>query len=149
MRAASSACPSAPPIWVASGRWPRPAARSGSPRSPLPFDKGRPDAMAELFIELRSEEIPARMQRGAAEQLARRLLQLVHGLGFTSIGEDSISTYATPRRLAGVVRRLPPQQPDVEIERRGPRVDAPAQALEGFLRANGLSSADQCERRDT
>ncbi|MBI1779149.1 MAG: glycine--tRNA ligase subunit beta [Proteobacteria bacterium] len=105
--------------------------------------------MAELLIELRSEEIPARMQKAAAEQLARRLAALVHGLGFAKIGEDDIATFATPRRIAGVVRKLPAQQPDVVVERRGPRIDAPPQAIDGFLRANGLASVEQCERRDT
>src|SRR5258708_17652967 len=105
--------------------------------------------MAELLLELRSEEIPARMQQAAAEQLAERLLALVLGLGFTSIGAEQIAAYATPRRIAGVVRKLPLQQPDVEIEKKGPRIEAPQQAIDGFLRANGLASVDQCERRDT
>ncbi len=88
--------------------------------------------MAELLLELRSEEIPAGMQAGARHALARLLEELLreHELAF-----DAIHTFATPRRLVAVVDGLATRQPDRVVERRGPRVDAPVRAREGFLRS--------------
>jgi glycyl-tRNA synthetase beta chain len=102
--------------------------------------------MAELFLELFSEEIPARMQARAAEDLKRLVTDKLKdaGLAFTSA-----SAYATPRRLALTVDGLPLAQPDVTEEKRGPRVGAPEQAIQGFLKSAGLASLDQCEKRDT
>ena len=101
--------------------------------------------MAELLLELFSEEIPARMQGQAAADLRRlvseRLTQA--GLAF-----GQAESFATPRRLALVIDGLPSAQPDVREERRGPRADAPEKAIEGFLRGAGLSR-DQVEVRET
>jgi len=101
--------------------------------------------MAELLLELFSEEIPARMQGRAQADLARLLGDKLKaaGLEFTEIG-----TFATPRRLTAVVDGLPKHSPDVCEERKGPRVDAPEQAIKGFLKAAGLKSVDQAEIRD-
>ena len=57
--------------------------------------------------------------------------------------------YVTPRRLTVIAKGIPERQPNRTEERRGPRVGAPAQAIDGFLRAAGLASIDQCEVRDT
>jgi len=102
--------------------------------------------MAELFLELLSEEIPARMQARASEDLRRLVTDKLKaaGLAFTSA-----SAYATPRRLALTVDGLPLAQPDVTEEKRGPRVGAPEQAIQGFLKSAGLASLDQCEKHDT
>jgi glycyl-tRNA synthetase beta chain len=102
--------------------------------------------MPELLLELLSEEIPARMQARAAEDLKRLVTEKLKeaGLEFTAA-----AAYATPRRLALVVDGLPLAQPDVTEEKRGPRVGAPDQAIQGFLKGAGLTSLDQCEKRDT
>lgn len=101
--------------------------------------------MAELLLELLSEEIPARMQARAADDLKR---VAGDGLKAAGLAFDRIEIYVTPRRLALVVVGLPTQQSDVEEEKRGPRIDAPEQAVQGFLRANGVT-LDQCEKRKT
>ena len=101
--------------------------------------------MAELLLELLSEEIPARMQARAADDLKRLASDSLTKAG---LAFKHIEAYVTPRRLALVVDGLPAKQPDAAEERRGPRVDAPQQAIDGFLRANGIA-LDQCEQRDT
>ncbi len=102
--------------------------------------------MAELLLELFSEEIPARMQARASDELKRLVTEKLKeaGLAFTRAG-----AFATPRRLALVVDGLPESQPDLREERRGPRVGAPDQAIQGFLRGSGLASLESCEQRDT
>jgi glycyl-tRNA synthetase beta chain len=94
--------------------------------------------MPELLLELLSEEIPARMQEGAAEDLAYKLLG---ALKDESLQHDSIRTYVTPRRLTAVVTGLPDRPlPTVETHqetRRGPPIGCPEQALEGFKRSLG------------
>ncbi len=100
---------------------------------------------AELLLELLSEEIPARMQARAAEDLERMVAEGLKKNGLTYTGSRS---YVTPRRLALVVEGLPTATPDVAEERRGPRVGAPAQALDGFLKGAGVT-VEQCEQRDT
>jgi glycyl-tRNA synthetase beta chain len=102
--------------------------------------------MAELLLELFSEEIPARMQARAAEDLKRLVTEKLKEAGLAFTRADA---YVTPRRLALVVDGLPTAQPDVSEEKRGPRVGAPEQALQGFLKGAGLASLDQCEKRDT
>src|SRR5215475_13370469 len=102
--------------------------------------------MAELLLELRSEEIPARMQTRAAEDLKRLVGDGLKGAGLEF---SSARAFATPRRLALVVDGLPAARADVSEERRGPRVGAPDQAIQGFLRGAGLGSLDQAEKRDT
>ena len=101
--------------------------------------------MAELLLELLSEEIPARMQARAADDLKRLAGD---GLKAAGLAFTKIETYVTPRRLVLVVDGLPVKQADVEEEKRGPRVDAPEQAVQGFLRANNVA-LDQCEKRKT
>jgi glycyl-tRNA synthetase beta chain len=101
--------------------------------------------VAELLLELFSEEIPARMQARAREDLAR----LLGGrLGEAGLEFKEIRTYATPRRLTAVVEGLPSRSPDMREEKKGPRVDAPEAAIEGFLKSAGLSSVDQAEKRE-
>lgn len=98
--------------------------------------------MAELLLELFCEEIPARMQRRAADDLARLM-----GEGLTAAGLtfDSARSFVTPRRLTLVMQGLPLRSPDIEEERKGPRVGAPDKAVQGFLRATGLSSLEEAE----
>jgi glycyl-tRNA synthetase beta chain len=100
--------------------------------------------MPDLLIELFSEEIPARMQSKAAEDLRARLTEALVEAGLTYAGA---AAFSTPRRLALTVQGLTGQSPTTREERKGPRVDAPEQAIEGFLRGAGLSR-DQLEIRD-
>ena len=102
--------------------------------------------MAELVVELRSEEIPARMQAGAARDLQRLMEEALKKAG---LDYESAACFVTPRRLALTVAGLPERQPDVEEEKRGPREGAPDQAIQGFLKGNGLESLEQAELRDT
>ncbi len=102
--------------------------------------------MPELLLELFSEEIPARMQRRAAEDLKGLITD---GLKKANLEFADARSYWTPRRLTLVVDGLPETQPDLHEERKGPKVGAPEQALAGFLKAAGLSSIDQCEQRET
>lgn len=99
--------------------------------------------MAELLLELFSEEIPARMQRVAAENLKTRLES---ELKDAKLDFSAVKTYVTPRRLAAVVDGLPTKLAASEDEKRGPRVGAPQQALEGFCRGNGIAVEDLEER---
>ncbi len=102
--------------------------------------------MPELFVELFSEDIPARMQARAAEDLKRLTSDKLAAVGLTY---GLASVQSTPRRLALVIDGLPLAQPDIREEKRGPRVGAPEAAVQGFLKAAGLSGLDQCEQRDT
>ena len=102
--------------------------------------------MAELLLELLSEEIPARMQTRAAEDLKRLVCEGLKGAGLEF---GSALAFATPRRLALVVDGIPAMREDVSEERRGPRVGAPDNAVQGFLKGAGLASLDQAEKRDT
>jgi glycyl-tRNA synthetase beta chain len=102
--------------------------------------------MPELLLELLSEEIPARMQARAAELLRRLVTERLTGAG---LAFKDARAYVTPRRLALVVTGLPVKQPDTQEEKKGPRLDAPAKAIEGFLRGNDLPSLDQAEVRET
>jgi glycyl-tRNA synthetase beta chain len=101
--------------------------------------------MAELLLELLSEEIPARMQARAAEDLEK---MVVDGLKKNGLAVGSARSFVTPRRLTLVIDGLPAATPDVSEERRGPRVGAPPQALDGFLKGAGVT-VEQCEQRDT
>ncbi len=100
--------------------------------------------MPELLLELLSEEIPARMQAAAADQLKRLVTKELDAAG---LSYTEARAYVTPRRLTLVVEGLPKKQPDRRIERKGPRTDAPEKAIKGFLRSAGLDSLDQCEKR--
>jgi glycyl-tRNA synthetase beta chain len=100
----------------------------------------------ELLLELLSEEIPARMQRRAIEEFAGLVRDK---LTAAEIPAAALRGYVTPRRLTIIADGIPERQPDRSEERRGPRVGAPPQALDGFLRSAGLQSVEQCEVRDT
>jgi glycyl-tRNA synthetase beta chain len=102
--------------------------------------------MAELLLELLSEEIPARMQARATDDLKRLVSE---GLKAAGLAFTDARAFATPRRLALVVGGLPTARADVSEERRGPRVGAPDQAIQGFLKGAGLASLEQAEKRDT
>lgn len=101
--------------------------------------------MAELLIELLSEEIPARMQAKAAKDFERLMRDAMIE---ASLEPVALHAYVTPRRIALVAEGVPRRQADREEERRGPRVGAPEKATEGFLRANGLATLDDCEIRE-
>jgi glycyl-tRNA synthetase beta chain len=93
--------------------------------------------MPDLLLELFSEEIPARMQARAAEDLRKLVTDRLVGAGLLYEGAKA---FVTPRRLALAVQGLPARQPDVREEKKGPRVGAPEGAVQGFLRAAGLKS---------
>lgn len=95
--------------------------------------------MPDLLLELFSEEIPARMQRKAAGELRSRVTNALVEAGLTYEGARE---YWTPRRLTLDVRGLTARSADVSEERKGPRIDAPEKAIEGFLRGAGLSSIE-------
>ena len=101
-------------------------------------------SVTDFLLELRSEEIPARMQEKAREDLARLFTAELDKAGLKAAATIS---YATPRRLALILQGLPDQTAAVSEETKGPRVGAPPQALEGFLRKTGLT-ADQLVERD-
>jgi glycyl-tRNA synthetase beta chain len=101
--------------------------------------------MPELLLELLSEEIPARMQCRALDDL---LGLLGAKLAAAEIPAAKLKGYVTPRRLAVIAHDIPPAQPDRTEERRGPRVGAPQSAIDGFTRAAGIASVAECEIRD-
>ena len=101
--------------------------------------------MAELLIELFSEEIPARMQARAADDLKRLITGGLVEAGLTHAGARAFST---PRRLTLVLADLPPASPDTREERKGPKVGAPDKAVDGFCRGAGVTR-DQLQARDT
>ncbi|MFU8836554.1 MAG: glycine--tRNA ligase subunit beta, partial [Roseovarius sp.] len=100
--------------------------------------------MPDLLIELFSEEIPARMQARAADDLRRLMTEALVEAGLSYAGAAG---FATPRRLALSVQGLSAASPTLREERKGPRVDAPEAAIEGFLRGAGVTR-DQLEARD-
>ena len=100
--------------------------------------------MAELLLELFSEEIPARMQGPAAEQL---LAAVTARFGDERLDFERGESYVTPRRLTLIVDGLPAKQPDVVEERKGPHVGAPQRALDGFMKSAGLTTLEGCEIR--
>ena len=93
--------------------------------------------MSELLLELFSEEIPARMQVRAADDLKRLVLD---GLKATGLAVGDAMSFSTPRRLTLVVKNVAARSPAISEERKGPRVGAPEQALAGFLKSAGLAS---------
>ncbi|MCK2167414.1 glycine--tRNA ligase subunit beta [Thalassospira xiamenensis] len=101
--------------------------------------------MAELLLELFSEEIPARMQARASEDLTKLVTD---GLKAADLAFDNVEALVTPRRLTLIIDGLPDKQPDLREERRGPRADAPEKAIAGFLAGNGVT-LEQCEKRET
>ena len=98
--------------------------------------------MPDLLLELFSEEIPARMQRQAAEDLKRLVTNALVDGGVTYEGAQA---FATPRRLALHVVGLPESQPDRREERKGPRVGAPEGAIQGFLKSAGLARIEDAK----
>ena len=98
--------------------------------------------MPDLLLELRSEEIPARMQRKAAGDLKKLVTDALVEAGLTYEGARE---YWTPRRLALDIRGLTARSADVREEKKGPRVDAPEKAIEGFLRGAGLSDVSRAQ----
>ncbi len=100
--------------------------------------------MPDLLIELFSEEIPARMQMRAADDLKKRVTDGLVEAGITYAGA---AAFSTPRRLTLTLQGVLSESPTLKEERKGPRVDAPEQAIEGFLRGAGLTK-DQLEIRD-
>ncbi|CAN7474003.1 glycine--tRNA ligase subunit beta [Rhizobium sp. LjRoot254] len=100
--------------------------------------------MPDLLIELRSEEIPARMQRKAAGDLKKLLTDALVEAGLTYEGARE---YWTPRRLTLDIRGLTAHSADLREEKKGPSTTAPQQAIDGFLRGAGLASIDQAETR--
>src|SRR5262245_41844359 len=98
--------------------------------------------MPDLLIELLSEEIPARMQARAADDLKKLVTDKLIAAGLLYEGAKA---FVTPRRLALAVAGVPARQPDVKEEKKGPRVGAPAGAIQGFLKAAGLASIDQAK----
>ena len=100
--------------------------------------------MTDFLLELRCEEIPARMQLKASDDLARLFSEELAKSGLTP---GAIDSFVTPRRLALIARDLPLETAAVSEEHKGPRTSAPPQALEGFLRKTGLTQ-DQLEDRD-
>ncbi|MEJ1969654.1 MAG: glycine--tRNA ligase subunit beta [Rhizomicrobium sp.] len=100
--------------------------------------------MSDFLLELFSEEIPARMQAQAAKDLERLVVGALSDRGLLFEGAKA---FAGPRRLTLAIEGLPAKQPDVREEKKGPRVNAPAKAIDGFLRAAGVKLED-CEQRD-
>lgn len=98
--------------------------------------------MPDLLLELFSEEIPARMQRRAAEDLKKLVTDALVERGFLYEGAQAFST---PRRLALTIMGLPVKGQDVREERKGPRVGSPDAAIQGFLKGAGLTSLDQAK----
>ena len=101
--------------------------------------------MADFLLELLTEEIPARMQPAAALQLGERFRALLAEAGLSA---GALETHATPRRLALLAQGLPAASAAMAEERRGPRADAPAAAIAGFLKSTGLTR-DQLVERET
>ena len=93
--------------------------------------------MPDLLIELRSEEIPARMQRKAAGDLKKLVTDGLVAAGLTYEGARE---YWTPRRLTLDIRGIDARSKDTVEDRKGPRTDAPEKAIEGFLKGAGLTS---------
>jgi glycyl-tRNA synthetase beta chain len=98
--------------------------------------------MPDLLLELFSEEIPARMQARAAEDLKKLVTDRLVAAGLVYEGAKA---FATPRRLALAVQGVPVRQPDQKEEKKGPRVGSPEGAIRGFLKAAGLASIDQAK----
>jgi glycyl-tRNA synthetase beta chain len=98
--------------------------------------------MPDLLLELFSEEIPARMQAKAAEDLRRMVTDKLVAEGLVYEGAKA---FATPRRLALTVHGIPARQADLKEERRGPRVGGPDAAITGFLKATGLASLEEAK----
>jgi glycyl-tRNA synthetase beta chain len=106
--------------------------------------------VSDFLLELRCEEVPARMQAGARADLEKLFRKALGDAGVLRQAQDErgydVTVWSTPRRLALIARDLPLATAAVSEELKGPRVGAPPQALEGFLRKTGLSETDLVER---
>src|SRR5919198_5199025 len=100
--------------------------------------------MPDLLLELFCEEIPARMQSRAAEDLCRLVTEAVRERG---LSHEGAAGFATPRRLALHLSGLPARQANSREEKRGPRVGAPEAAVQGFLKSAGLKSLAEAKIR--
>jgi glycyl-tRNA synthetase beta chain len=98
--------------------------------------------MPDLLLEFLSEEIPARMQARAADDLRRMVTERLVAAGLACEGAKS---FVTPRRLALSVHGVPARQPDIKEEKKGPRIGAPENAIAGFLKAAGLRSIQEAK----
>ena len=119
----------------------------GMSDTPTPFVSSEvetPGATADFLLELRSEEIPARMQAGARADLEKLFRRELAAAG---LAVGALTVWSTPRRLSLIARDLPLATQAVAEETKGPRTSAPEQALEGFLRKTGLTK-DQLTERD-
>ena len=101
--------------------------------------------MTDFLLELYSEEIPARMQARGVSDLARLIKELLAECG---VDAAETSTYVAPQRMAVIITGLPALTPDRHEQKKGPRVDAPEKAIQGFLRANDLASTDALQVQD-
>src|ERR1700680_3175980 len=103
--------------------------------------------MPDLLLELFSEEIPARMQAKAADDLKKLVTDRLVAAG---LAYEGAKAFATPRRLALAVQGVPARQPDQKEEKKGPRVGSPEGAIRGFLKATGVASIEQAKtEKDT
>src|SRR6202161_3623815 len=100
--------------------------------------------MPALLLELFSEEIPARMQARAAEDLRKAVTDRLVGAGLVYEGAKA---FVTPRRLTLSVHGVPARQPDLREEKKGPRGGAPDNALAGFLKAAGLKALGEAREQ--
>ena len=107
-----------------------------------PHRSGQGILMPDLLLELFSEEIPARMQAKAAEDLRRMVTDKLVAEGLVYEGAKA---FVTPRRLALTVHGIPARQPDLKTERKGPKIGAADAAVQGFLKATGLASLDEAK----
>src|SRR5436309_15768589 len=98
--------------------------------------------MPDLLLELFSEEIPARMQARASDDLKKLVTDRLVAAGLLYEGAKA---FATPRRLALAVQGIPVRQPDTREEKKGPRVGAPENAIAGFLKSAGLASINEAK----
>src|SRR5262249_44883850 len=98
--------------------------------------------MPDLLLELFSDEIAARMQAKAAEDLKKLVTEQLVDAGLVY---EAARAFVTPRRLALAVEGVPVRQPDLKEEKKGPRVGAPDRAIEGFLKSTGLASIGEAK----
>src|SRR5204862_3788721 len=121
---------------------PRPRPRKSLRRRLGPHRSGQGILMPDLLLELFSEEIPARMQAKAADDLRRMVTDKLVAEGLVYEGAKA---FVTPRRLALTVHGVPARQSDLKTERKGPKIGAPDAAVQGFLKATGLKSLDEAK----
>lgn len=101
--------------------------------------------MSDFILELLSEEIPSRMQKQASEYLLREFRQHVEGAGL-EVGQ--IQSFYSTRRLTLIVTNMKSQTAEMAVEKLGPRIDSPDDAINGFLRSNNIKSIDDCDILD-